>query len=73
METAIGELVRRLPHELRVGLEDGALKDVSDGNYKSLMDRIGLRVGYTRLPENRTDIRLGSRLNESAGDSGDIM
>ncbi|MCS3731355.1 metallophosphoesterase family protein [Bradyrhizobium betae] len=41
METAIGELVRKLPHELRVELEDGALKDVSDGNYKSLMDRIG--------------------------------
>jgi DNA repair protein SbcD/Mre11 len=48
METAIGELVRKLPHELRVELEDGALKDVSDGNYKSLMDRIGRDLA-TRL------------------------
>lgn len=48
METALGELVRKLPHELRVELEDGALKDVSDGNYKNLMDRIG-RDLTTRL------------------------
>jgi exonuclease SbcD len=48
METAIGELVRKLPHELRVELDDGPLKDVSDGNYESLMDRIG-RDLTTRL------------------------
>lgn len=48
METAIGEMVRKLPHELRVELEDGALKDVSDENYKSLMDRIGRDLA-TRL------------------------
>jgi DNA repair exonuclease SbcCD nuclease subunit len=48
METAIGEMVRKLPHEIRVELEDGALKDVSDDNYKSLMDRIGRDLA-TRL------------------------
>ena len=41
VETAVGELARRLPHDLRVELEEGALKDVSDGDYKSLMNRIG--------------------------------
>lgn len=48
METAVGEMVRKLPHEIRVELEDGALKDVSDDNYKSLMDRIGRDLA-TRL------------------------
>lgn len=48
MESAIGELVRKLPHELRIELEDGALKDASDGNYKGLMDRIGRDLA-TRL------------------------
>jgi len=48
METAVSELVRRLPHDLRVELEEGALKDVSDGDYKSLMNRIGRDLA-TRL------------------------
>ncbi|MGY4501165.1 exonuclease SbcD [Bradyrhizobium sp. GM24.11] len=48
IETAVGEMVRKLPHEIRVELEDGALKDVSDDNYKSLMDRIGRDLA-TRL------------------------
>ena len=48
IETAIGEMVRKLPHEFRVELEDGALKDASDGNYKNMIDRIGRDLA-TRL------------------------
>lgn len=38
---AVGDLVRKLPHELRTELEPGALLDAANGDYKSLIQRAG--------------------------------
>jgi DNA repair exonuclease SbcCD nuclease subunit len=41
IESAVGDLVRKLPHELRADLEPSALMDASNGDYKSLIKRAG--------------------------------
>jgi DNA repair protein SbcD/Mre11 len=36
---AIGELVRKLPHEVKAGLEDGILKAAADGDHSQVIER----------------------------------
>ena len=43
LEADIGELVRRLPHEVRADAEDAVLKAAIDGDYASLIDQV---TGY---------------------------
>jgi exonuclease SbcD len=43
LEADIGELVRKLPHEVRVDAEDAILKAAINGNYASLIDQV---AGY---------------------------
>ncbi len=43
LEADIGELVRKLPHEVRADTEDAVLKAVIDGDYASLIDQV---TGY---------------------------
>ena len=40
LETDIGQLVRKLPHELRVDSEDAVLKAAIDGDYTGLIDQV---------------------------------
>ena len=40
LEADIGELVRKLPHELRADPEDAVLKVAVDGNYAGLIDHV---------------------------------
>ncbi|MGZ5937162.1 MAG: DNA repair exonuclease, partial [Rhizomicrobium sp.] len=35
----IGELVRKLPHELKAGLEDSILKAAADGDHSQVIER----------------------------------
>lgn len=41
IETAVGDLVRKLPHDLRTELESGALLDAVNGDYASVAKRAG--------------------------------
>ncbi|WP_316237029.1 DNA repair exonuclease [Bradyrhizobium sp. SZCCHNR1015] len=41
IEAALGDLIRKLPHDLRAELESGALMDAATGDYKSLIERAG--------------------------------
>ncbi len=43
LEADIGELVRKLPHEVRADAEDAVLRAVIDGDYASLIDQV---TGY---------------------------
>ena len=40
LETDIGQLVRKLPHELRVDSEDAVLRAAIDGDYAGLIDQV---------------------------------
>ena len=40
LETDIGQLVRRLPHELRVDSEDAVLRSAIDGDYAGLIEQV---------------------------------
>ena len=40
LEADIGELVRRLPHELRADPEDAVLKVAVEGDYTGLIDQV---------------------------------
>jgi DNA repair protein SbcD/Mre11 len=44
-EADIGELVRKLPHEVKAGLEDGILKAAADGDHSQVIERAS---GYLR-------------------------
>ncbi|MGJ4903152.1 metallophosphoesterase family protein [Bradyrhizobium sp. HKCCYLS2058] len=41
IEAALGDLIRKLPHDLRAELESGALMDAATGDYKRLIERAG--------------------------------
>ena len=41
IEDALGDLIRKLPHDLRTELEAGALLDAVNGDYKTLIERAG--------------------------------
>jgi len=41
IEDAVGDLIRKLPHDLRTELEAGALLDAVNGDYKTLIERAG--------------------------------
>lgn len=41
IESALGDLVRKLPHDLRAELESGTLMDAANGDYKSVIERAG--------------------------------
>ena len=43
LEADFGELVRKLPHEVRADAEDAVLRAVIDGDYASLIDQV---TGY---------------------------
>jgi exonuclease SbcD len=38
-DSEIGEFVRKLPHEVKDGLEDGILKAAADGDHSQMLDR----------------------------------
>lgn len=42
IESALGDLLRKLPHDLRAELESGALMDAANSDYKSVIERAGL-------------------------------
>lgn len=52
MEEAFGDFLRKLPHELRLELDSGALMDAASGDYKTLINRAG-RDLLTQLDTNQ--------------------
>ena len=51
LETEIGKMVRRLPHEVRTDVEDTVLKAAIDGDYAALIDKVAPYLSARLLVE----------------------
>ncbi len=53
IESDVGELVRRLPHELRVDIEDKVLKSAVEGNYAAIISDVAPYLSARLIGQER--------------------